>query len=714
VTRKHHHVPARLSPAIALALVTLSAVAASAATTCYDESLYPAVFRLERSPKGLRAVVNDPGHDSESRSEFPALDYSPADGWQPAGSALPYDSGAYEKKSPVPEIVLSRREAITLRPHLVNADVFEQETGAWTEHDGSIWFGISFYEGEGVDGVGGVGRYDATTHTTEIRRPELLIDSSIDSIVHDGTWLWFSTAGHYECIGLPPMEGLVRYDWNADRLETFKGNDDGPCGFAVHDLMLDDDYLWVATDLGLSRRERRTGKWEHFVPDVKATPPMRPATCEQLYTHLLETLPKPSGDDVNRYSDDDRDSRSQLIGNLQTFRPRFLAGKARTRPEQWTCGDLAALGQKAESYAALKTNVLRRRRIGSPDVACALEAFGRKKTREPEWRDLLLALLDTPGFSSTALQALEPFAGDEKVGAALVRRLEQTPEPMSEAMVLSEILSDRSVPALVRALDRFQQDEHDTLTWIIVALMRATKIGIRPDGTIVNLPKTAEANRFAFELQDYFDIIGSRESRDNIRRVADHWREWSKNPERPRCQPLPEADPAPTDCLREFGELASPIVPGFEANHGLSQAALAQQFGAPMNSLVSKSRDNITGEAVEHITLEFPGITASGLRSAKSKADPLLLTRLVVETRELSLPCDLRIGDTISQFVNRIGPTQAELPYGTSPFASNSPMYKWDRNECRSGVPSSSRTRIDVSTGVDGRVSRVVWEVWPY
>jgi hypothetical protein len=288
------------------------------------------------------------------------------------------------------------------------------------------------------------------------------------------------------------------------------------------------------------------------------------------------------------------------------------------------------------------------------------------------------------------------------------------PEPMTEALMLPEILGERSVPPLVAALDRFRQDEHDMRMWILIGLMRATKIGIHPDGTIVKAPKTTEEGRFEDDLGGYFEILGIGESPDNIRRVADHWREWSKKPEPARCQPLPKDDRVSNKCLREFGELASPIVPGLDAHRGLSQAALIQRFGAPTEKLLSQSRDSITGDLVEHVTLEFPGITASGLHSAASKSDQLSLTRLVVENKELSLPCDLRIGDTISQFVDRIGPTQTPLPYGTSPFAVNSPVYTWDRDECLDGVSNASRTKIAIETGEDGRVSRVTWEVWPY
>src|SRR3989442_708152 len=91
--------------------------------------------------------------------------------------------------------------------------------------------------------------YYESHYPAVIRRPAAIRPFSIDSIVHDGESLWLSTIGHYECIGDPPALGLARYEWEMDRLDTFVGRDDGPCGFVVHDLLLDAKYLWVATDL---------------------------------------------------------------------------------------------------------------------------------------------------------------------------------------------------------------------------------------------------------------------------------------------------------------------------------------------------------------------------------------------------------------------------------------------------------------------------------
>ena len=271
----------------------------------------------------------------------------------------------------------------------------------------------------------------------------------------------------------------MRYDWNADRLETFEGRDDGPCGFVVHDFALGPKYLWVATDLGLSRWGRRARRWNHFVPDMAARPPMRATTCEALYTNLLKTLPRAATGDTSEIGS----YYSQLFEPLKRFRPRFLGSYVKTlRPAEWGCDELQFLGPNA-------------------------------------WRDVLLALLETPSFPEQReiLGLLEPFVGDTKVGGMLMRRLETTPNPWREAELLPSILGDKSLPALFEALDRFKGETH-VVRSIVVGLMRATHIAISPDGNLTNIPRGAEP--------EICDIVECPRNHESVARVADHRPTW--------------------------------------------------------------------------------------------------------------------------------------------------------------------------------------------
>jgi len=505
--------------AIVLGLVVLGAPAAWAESVCYDEALYPSVVRLDQTPTGLRALLGGKAGDHTVPSRrLPALKYAEAGGWTLDGPFECKEPNGCDRRStrpgsPAPAIALSKPEAVALRPELKHAEEIAQEIGAWTEHSGTIWFGISFYDGEGTSGVGGIGRHDPKTGVTIVRRPNVIRDSSIDHIAHDGQWLWLATTGFYECSGRPPTHGLARYDWNADRLDTFEGRDDGPCGFVVHDLVSDAKYLWVATDLGLSRRDRRAQRWEHFVPDMAANPPMRSTMCEALYTSLLKTLPRAPLDIGSYYS--------QLFKALKRFRPRFLRTYVTAlRPAEWGCDELEFLAARVPDYATLKATVLRFHPIGSPDIFCALSVFGEKNTREPEWRDTLLALLETSSFPRQleTLDLLRPFAGDAKVGGVLMHRLKTTPNPWREAELLPAIIGNSSVPVLFEALDRFKDGQRHIVLSIVVGLMSATHIAITPDGTMTTLGAGADP--------EVCDIVGCPLRDDAVTRVANHWRRW--------------------------------------------------------------------------------------------------------------------------------------------------------------------------------------------
>ncbi len=69
----------------------------------------------------------------------------------------------------------------------------EQEIGPCVEGDAAVWFGIEFYEGEGMSGVGGVGRFGTLAGRVDVRRPVPLRDSSVNVLANDGRTLWIGT-----------------------------------------------------------------------------------------------------------------------------------------------------------------------------------------------------------------------------------------------------------------------------------------------------------------------------------------------------------------------------------------------------------------------------------------------------------------------------------------------------------------------------------------
>jgi hypothetical protein len=481
---------------------------------------------LEKTAAGVRAYLSGKffqDHSNNRPKTRPALTQSEGADWKqdkpfPCGETPECLPEKQQSKSNVPPITLSKEEAGALVPREQEADEIQQNMSTWTAPDGVIWFGISFYAGEGITGVGGIGRYDPKTGQTVIRRPKVLLESSINHIVHDGQWLWLGTIGYYECGGDVPTHGLIRYEWEADRIETFEGRDDGPCGFVVHDFLLEKKYLWVATDVGLSRWDRQAKKWAHYVPDPAASPPMRPTTCAALYTDLLKVLPR-TFDPQSPYPE--ITFHTQLFDSLKRFRPQFLIRYVKAMPPaDWGCDELTVLAKGSADFQALKTNLLSLQPISSPHFECILRGFAEKNSRDPEWRDLLLSLFEKPGEKGVdrddvVLDLLRGFPGDTKVGEALAHRLKTAPDPGREAKLLPTMLGEKSVPLLIEALDRFTVQDHSgsPLHAIVEALVQATHVSISPNGTIQPVPPNADHDRYEV-------------SEKALPHVISRWKQW--------------------------------------------------------------------------------------------------------------------------------------------------------------------------------------------
>lgn len=298
-----------------------------AAEICYDDKDYPAIASLAPTTSGYRIVLSGALRGSSHTAPVledtaPVLEFS--SGWQAAGR-VPCEYGRCAKETQgctvqLPQIPLPTVEevgAVWGQP----VEKVEQEVSACVEEGRYVYFGIGFYWGEGSAGVGGVGRYDKQARKMEIRRPERLLRTGVTHIASDGKYLWIGTGNQYECIGMVPTEGLLRYDWGKDRLDPADPSGQGMCGFMVRGLLVRDRTLVVATDVGLALGSgaglETPLHWHHLVPDLQAPGLMRETTCNALYDKLLRT--------VSREGDGDGwSSFSQLTRTLKTRNPKLL------------------------------------------------------------------------------------------------------------------------------------------------------------------------------------------------------------------------------------------------------------------------------------------------------------------------------------------------------------------------------------------------------
>jgi hypothetical protein len=179
-------------------------------------------------------------------------------------------------------------------------------------------------------------------------------DTARDVTADDGvsTWMGLSTPG-----ACGPA-GLVRFDRARAESHAFRGTDAGPCGFRVHDLLIRDGTLWVATDLGVSRLRLSPDEWDEWTHyALTADGVLEETACGALLMPVAEAARAPGGEDVARI--------------LAAFRPRFVRRLPRgMRPASREARrtDEQALGD-AERAGAGRGAHVHPRSLGGPEPA---------------------------------------------------------------------------------------------------------------------------------------------------------------------------------------------------------------------------------------------------------------------------------------------------------------------------------------------------------
>ena len=557
-----------------LASLPFLAVAAMAAEQCYDDSRFPGVTNLETTKEGVVAQLGGKFFVGSIFSSMPStaairIAYSEASGW---GLAAP--QACPEGRCPgrpsmcpdIPYVDISTEEAVALRPELRTATDIGQAPSVCVQHSSEVWFGLGFYEGEGSNGIGGVGRFNPQTKKLEIRHPQVLRDASINAIAHDGKRVWLSTIGKYECTGTPPIHGLLRYRWEEDRLGTFEGKDDGPCGFLVNDLLVRDGRLWVATDLGLSILDLAKWRWRHFVPDPASRPPMRQVGCEDLQRSLIADARaharEPGGIELRR----------QLYGAIEKFRPRLLRDFIRSLPETERDGmDLKTLAQGERDFRSLNAELLSRYLPTSPLTADIIKGYAARKDQSSEWRDYLVAVIESSASAKEAVEwawdSLDSFRGDVLAGSLAVQKLRAEigeHKRFVDASSLVWIMGDRAIPYLVSFLKEAPPDS-DLASDLIEALENASHQILKPDGSGVALPADSDLPGYsdAPSVQLLRAAFGwSRRAPQDKRRLTALWEGWYNSRYSPAASPRREPKAgakAPLSILSQVREAADKI-----------------------------------------------------------------------------------------------------------------------------------------------------------
>ena len=120
--------------------------------------------------------------------------------------------------------------------------VLEEQPGPYQIAGSRIWFGKTFYDGEGTSGVGDLGYFDTLTSKYSFLRVPELVDWSVSAILieEDAAWIGMVDRGE----GEDHPGGLVRYEFKSGTSRRF------PTKEVVHQIVRWKDRVYVATKTG--------------------------------------------------------------------------------------------------------------------------------------------------------------------------------------------------------------------------------------------------------------------------------------------------------------------------------------------------------------------------------------------------------------------------------------------------------------------------------
>jgi hypothetical protein len=141
------------------------------------------------------------------------------------------------------EFASARRRRVTDNYVRENTIIDEKIGPAQSEGD-RLWFGKTFYDGEGNSGVGGFGYFDASDRQYHLFVPPEVADCSVSAILvePDAVWMGIFQFGEY---GGSPV-GVLRYDRKTQAVHKYELPD------AVYGLTLSGNRTLAPTSSGIA------------------------------------------------------------------------------------------------------------------------------------------------------------------------------------------------------------------------------------------------------------------------------------------------------------------------------------------------------------------------------------------------------------------------------------------------------------------------------
>lgn len=163
-----------------------------------------------------------------------------------------------------------RPEDLRMNPLSATADHYERQEviGPYQIEDGRLWFGNSYYDGEGMRGVGAFGYFDTSTRRYMLFSPPEVAPYEISAILVERERVWLGLDRFGEDISTSPG-GLVRWNRLTHEIQRY------PLEFVVDSIRVEGDSLRLKTRDGYALF--RDGDLRRFLangkPIAKFPPP---------------------------------------------------------------------------------------------------------------------------------------------------------------------------------------------------------------------------------------------------------------------------------------------------------------------------------------------------------------------------------------------------------------------------------------------------------
>jgi hypothetical protein len=145
-------------------------------------------------------------------------------------------------QSTAEDYVRLRPEDLRLNPFSATAGHYDRQEviGPYQIDGGKIWFGNSYYDGEGERGVGAFGYFDTATRKYTLFSPPQVAPYEISAILVKPDSLWIALDRFGEDISTSPG-GLVRWDRTTHEIHKY------PLEFVVSGIQTEGDSLRLRT-----------------------------------------------------------------------------------------------------------------------------------------------------------------------------------------------------------------------------------------------------------------------------------------------------------------------------------------------------------------------------------------------------------------------------------------------------------------------------------